>query len=245
MNGINVLSTAIAMVFSLILITCNKNPVAPDNGPITDQDGNIYQTIKIGDQVWMAENLRVTKYNDGTPITYVSGDTAWDTLSESGYCYFNNTTDTSLTHKYGALYNWSAVCSNKLSPKGWHVPTDNDWNTLENYLILNKHNWDGTTTGNKIAKSMASKSDWYTSTNTGAVGNDLALNNKSGFAAFPGGFRSGLGSFYDQGINCTWWSMTSTSGPSSRYLNYGFYYLSKDNLFSKSCGFSIRLVRDN
>jgi uncharacterized protein (TIGR02145 family) len=76
--------------------------------------------------------------------------------------------------KYGVLYNWFALATGKLAPQGWHVPTDADWDTLHNYLIANGYNWDGTTTGNKIAKSMAAQTDWYTGTTTvGAIGNYL------------------------------------------------------------------------
>ena len=131
-------------------------------GTITDFDGNGYQAVKIGNQVWTVENLRTTKYNDGTAIPYVTDSAAWVNLTTPGYCYFNNMVNADSIRKFGALYNWYAVDTKKLAPAGWHVPTDAEWDTLENYLIANGYNWDGTTDSNKIAKSLAAKTDWYT-----------------------------------------------------------------------------------
>jgi uncharacterized protein (TIGR02145 family) len=142
------------------------------------------------------------------------------------------------------LYNWYAANSSKLAPTGWHVPTDAEWDTLQKYLIANGYNWDGTKTGNKIAKAMAAKADWWTSPNTGAIGNDLTKNNRSGFSALPGGFRLLNSGFYSIGGVCYWWSATDSNEvfASSRHLGYGFDVILRDNVL-KSCGFSVRLVR--
>ncbi len=232
---------------TLLVITGGYEPVSADTntGSITDIDGNVYQTVRIGNQVWTVENLRTTKYNDGSAIPLVTDGTEWAALTTPGYCYYNNTTDADFIKKYGALYNWYAVNTKKLSLKGWHVPTDAEWTILENYLIANGYNWDGTTTENKIAKSMAAKTDWQTHTTPGAPGNDLSKNNRSGFSALPGGFRDDDGSFGFVGSGGYWWSATEL-GASSAYhrgLGYGFGGLAR-GYSSKSCGFSVRLLRD-
>jgi uncharacterized protein (TIGR02145 family) len=233
-------------------LSCNKsNPISNNNnsGSITDVDGNVYQTVKIGNQEWMAENLRVTKYNDGSAITKITDKTAWSSCSNTNspaYCYYSNTTNTDSIKKFGVIYNWNVVNTDKLAPAGWHVPDTTDWNILENYLIANGYNWDNTTIGNKIAKSLAAKTDWNTSSNDGAIGNDLTINNRSGFSALPGGYRDGVGDFYCLDSESIWWSTTvyGASAPYYRDLSYGgdgFYWFTKA---SKSCGFSVRLVRD-
>jgi uncharacterized protein (TIGR02145 family) len=231
-------------------VSCNKgNPVNNNNnGTITDADGNIYQTIKIGNQVWMAENLRTTKYNDGTAIPLVTDSAAWHYRTTPSYCYYSNTTNADSIKEFGALYNWYTVDTKKLAPAGWHVPSDSEWTVLKNYLVINGYNWDGTTdtaTYNKIAKSLASKTDWATSISAGAIGNDLTKNNSSGFSALPGGCRDGDGGFGTIGDGGDWWSATA-DGVSSACVR-GLAY-DGDNLVRgysvESCGFSVRLVRD-
>src|SRR5664280_817425 len=142
---------------------------------ITDIDGNVYTSVIIGTQVWFIENLKTTKYNDNTSIPLVTDITAWSALSTPAYCWQNNDAAANKA-TYGALYNWYAVdaASNNnknICPTGWHVPSDSDWTTLENYLIANGYNFDNTTTGNKIAKALASETGWAASSVDGAVGN--------------------------------------------------------------------------
>ena len=235
---------------AVVIITGGYEPVSADNdtGTVTDIDGNVYQTVKIGNQVWTVENLRTTKYNDGTPIPLVTDSAAWKALNNPGYCYYNNTTDANFIKKFGALYNWYAVNTKKLAPKGWHIPLDAEWTILQNYLIANGYNWDGTKTENKIAKSMAAKTDWViwvTATNTGAICNDLTKNNKSGFMALPGGYRDSNDDFISIGYFCDWWSATEYGASSAynRNLFYGIVLLNRYS-FSKSCGLSVRLLRD-
>jgi uncharacterized protein (TIGR02145 family) len=215
-------------------------------GTVTDTDGNVYQTVKIGNQVWTVENLRTTKYNDGSAIPPVTDGGSWAALATSGYCYYGNTANADSIIKFGALYNWYAVNSKKLAPAGWHVPTDAEWDTLRNYLIANGYNWDGSITDNKIAKSMAARTDWFTSTSTGAIGNDLTFNNRSGFTALPGGFRDNNGSFINIGNVGHWWTVVGTvpSGVFDRYLNFDYENIDRLNIdYFKTCGFSVRLVR--
>jgi uncharacterized protein (TIGR02145 family) len=220
-------------------------------GIVKDVDRNLYTTIKIGTQVWMAENLKTIKYNDGTDIPNVTDATAWDTLTTPAYCWYNNDADT-YKATYGALYNGYAVSTTtnggkNVCPSGWHVPTDDEWTTMENYLIAFGYNYDGTTSGNKYAKALASNTGWTSSTNAGAVGNTdyPAKRNVTGFTALPGGYRDFDGVFNYIGEYGIWWGSTEDIAYSfGRSLYYGFNDLIRD-LYVKECGFSVRCVRDN
>ncbi len=135
----------------------NENPVTPAAGTVTDNDGNVYHTVAIGKQVWMAEDLKTTKYNDGTPIPLVTDGTAWVNLNTPGCCWYNNDADT-YKATYGALYNWYAVNTGKLAPAGWRVASDADWKTLEMSLGMTQTQADstdyrGTDEGGKLKES--------------------------------------------------------------------------------------------
>ena len=195
-----------------------------------DADGYNYPVVQIGDQVWMAENLKTTRYRNGDPIT-------------QQWAYKN---DANNAAKYGRLYTWYAATDSRgIAPAGWHVPTDAEWTILENYLIANGYNYDGTTTGNKIAKALAATTDWYTYTGTGTPGADLTKNNSSGFTALPGGYRYYGGAFYYVGSSGYWWCSTEYNSADTWCRNLYYYYddLSR-NYDSKSCGFSVRCLRD-
>ncbi len=221
-------------------------------GSVTDIDGNVYQTVQIGNQVWTVENLRTTKYNDGSTITKITSNVTWDSCQYTftpGYCYSNNTTHPDTIKKWGALYNWYVVSPTnpkQIAPAGWHVPDSADWDTLRNYLIANGYNWDGTTSGNKIAKSMAAMTDWPNYTTTGKIGCNLSINNASGFSALPGGSRDSDGNFYHQGIYGLWWSATEINASHAwiHILRYYFEYLDGGDGGNKGSGFSVRLLRD-
>jgi len=219
---------------------------------VTDQDGNTYDYLTYGDQVWTVENAEMVTYRDGTPIPQVTDATEWANLTTGAWCYLNNDSSTGIIY-----FNWYAVAgihdndtntpNKELAPEGWHVPSDAEWTTLENYLIANGYNYDGTTTGNKIAKAMASTTGWNSSPNAGAVGNDQSLNNSSGFNAFPEGNRINNGSFNIAGYNAIFWSSTenNTNFAWYRYLFSNASYLLRYNDFSfKQYGFSVRFVRD-
>ncbi|MEY3679176.1 MAG: hypothetical protein RI924_1317, partial [Bacteroidota bacterium] len=181
----------------LFLFSCKTdNPAGPEYGTVTDIEGNVYKTLKIGDQQWMAENLKTHKLNDGTPIAYVTSDATWADVNNTNpmMCYYDNDVDNN-KNKYGALYNRHAVNTGKLAPAGWHVPTDADLKKLQDYLIANGYNYDGTTTGNKIAKSLAAKAGWDPDQEVGNVGNNQASNNKTGLNIVPAGYRTETGSF--------------------------------------------------
>jgi hypothetical protein len=210
---------------------------------VKDADGNIYHTVKIGNQLWTVENLRTTKFNDGTPIPQVTDDAGWKALASPGFCYYENNPENG--KKYGILYNWYAASSDKIAPKGWRVPTHEEQIALQQYLIANGYNCDGTITENKVAKSMTAKTDWDYDSVPGTAGHDLTTNNRTGFSALPTGSRWNDGSFHAMGRSVYWWSTTPGKGDDahmssihSRFAKYG------NNQHHKRSGFCIRLVRD-
>ena len=158
---------------------------------VTDIDGNIYNTVTIGVQTWMKENLKTTQYNDGTSIPLVPDDSIWAGLNTPAYCW-NENNEKSYKNTYGALYNWFAVNTGKLCPEGWHVSTDSDWTTMGNYLIANGYNYNGRTTANEYGKVLASDTGWSSSSINCAIGSDHYPDkrNSTGFSALPGGIRS-------------------------------------------------------
>jgi uncharacterized protein (TIGR02145 family) len=212
---------------------------------VKDFDGNEYKAVRIGNQVWMAENLRTTKYSDGTAIPLkVIDNNAWINLSTPGYCWWNNDSAT-YSVLYGAIYNWYAVNTGKLCPTGWHVPTDADWTLMENYLIANGYNYDGTNSGNKIAKSLAAATNWPLSSNTGAPGNTdyPSYCNKTGFTALPVPCR---GLTFD----CCeefgkWWSASKFDNSSAwlRVIYYDKAYVER-TYYLMVTGLSARCVKD-
>jgi len=196
-------------------------------GTVTDIDGNIYNTIAIGTQVWMVENLKTTRYKDGTNIPHITNDDVWALLTSSGYCWYNNNINNKNT--YGALYNWEAVKTGKLAPQGWHVPTDVELIVLANYLG-----------GEDIAggKLKETGTSHWASPNTGA-------NNDSKFSALPGGLRFFNGSF--DGINLVglWWSSSEkdTNDAWYRYLSNEDIRIDR-NINGKMAGLSVRCIKD-
>ena len=218
---------------------------------VTDIDGNTYDYIAYGTQVWTVDNAAMVTYRDGTLIPQVTGATEWSNLTTGAWCYHNN------DPTKPRFYNWYAVMgihdtdpstSNKeFAPEGWHVSSDAEWTTLENHLIANSYNYDQTNTGNKIAKSMASNTGWvFSSTEIGAVSNDQSLNNSSEFNAFPEATRINDGSFDSdgEGFDTIFWSSTVADlGSWYRLLNYESSSLGRGASNNQS-GFSVRFVRD-
>jgi len=211
---------------------------------ITDVDGNLYHTVTIGTQTWTVENLKTTKYNDGTSIPMVTDSATWTKLTTPGYCWYNNDGNT-YKNTYGALYNWYAVNSGKLVPAGWHVANEADWDIMQKYLIANGYNYDGTTDSNMIAKSIAAQMNWNTGTTTGTPGNNLGTNNRSGFSALPGGYRNSSGSFIAIGQYGGWWSATELSSTIGHYLGLAFNSVNLGRYANfKIDGFYVRLVHN-
>lgn len=215
--------------------------LAGENPTFTDpRDGKVYKTIKIGDQVWMAENLAYL------PIVNIQ----WATSISQPYYFVNgyNGTDTAEAKAtdnyktYGALYNWPAA--KEACPKGWHLPSNAEWTQLENYLINNGYGYDGN--ADNIAKALAATTNWYSSTITGTPGNDLLSNNSSGFSALPGGYINSIRDFVRTTSNGRWWSATESDiyNASTRSM---FFSSSIVNHYIdiKANGLSVRCIRDN
>jgi uncharacterized protein (TIGR02145 family) len=223
-----------------------KINVTDTSSTVFDADGNVYKIVNIGTQAWMVENLRTTKYNDNTAIPNVIYDNAWEAMTTPAYCWNNNDAATNKA-AYGALYNWYTVNTGKLAPKGWHVATDAEWTTLENYLIANGFNYDGTTTGNKIAKALGSATGWHSDTGEGTVGNTdyPAKRNATGFTALPGGFRLNDGAFSPIGHDGLWWSSSESGATTAgiRYVDFLASSLNRGGSY-KSKGLSVRCLRD-
>ena len=210
---------------------------------ITDVDGNVYNTITIGTQIWMTENLRVTHYRNGDPIITGLDDDAWSSTADGAFAIYNNEAANSLL--YGNLYNWYAVNDSRgLCPVGWHMPTNAEWEALENYLINNGFGYGGS--GSDIGKSMAMTSGWDESSVPGTVGNDQPGNNSSGFSALPAGFRNYTGVFSYLGTMGFWWSSTESSSVNaiSRFLQNTLSDL-QDAVYDKNKGLSVRCVKDS
>lgn len=219
-----------------------------DFAACTDSDGNNYKVVKIGTQTWMAENLKTTKYNDGTSI---QNDTALYLLKTPGYCWYNN--DSATYHnKYGVLYNWYTLTTGVLAPKGWHIPSDDEWRNLVIYLQANGYNYDSSTGANKYAKSLTATIDWINDVNTGVPGYELFKNNSTGFSALPGGSMNPYGGFEYISKNGYWWSITETTrtvyetAKTCAWIR-GIYYNSVSGYrlnYGKQCGFSVRCIKD-
>jgi len=222
-------------VFSLVVMGfvilfsngCKKNDEKPTK--VTDLDGNSYDTVAIGTQVWMVQNLKTSKFNDGISIPLVTSNSAWASLTTPGYCFYDNEATINKA-TYGAIYNWYSVNTGKLCPTGWHVPSDAEWTTLTNFLGgLN-------IAGGKLKETGISH--WVTP-NDGAT-------NSSGFTALPAGYRNEAGSFANINDDDFWWSTTTSTSQTtkawSRGVNYNYPYVYND-YYLKSFGFSVRCIR--
>ncbi len=204
---------------------------------MTDYDGNVYETVRIGDQCWMAENLRVTHYRNGDPIPNVTNGTEWLDLTTGAYCNYNN--DEGHVAVYGRLYNWfAAVDSRNIAPIGWHVPSDEEYKQLEMYLGMSStdadaENWRGTDEGGKLKETGYT---YWESPNTGAT-------NESGFAARGAGSR--YASFFGVGETARLWT-TTVGVPNTaweRLLSYNSAQIRRTHP-NNDHGLSIRCVRD-
>jgi len=196
---------------------------------VMDIDGNIYHTVNIGEQVWMIENLKTTKFRDGTPIKYEPNFISWMNAGIAYCSYENNETN---KNTYGALYNWSAVNSGKLCPEGWRVPNEEDWNILAEYLGGKDK------AGGKLKESGTNH---WSSPNTGAT-------NKSRFTALPGGNRGDDGfdgNFTKISTHGYWWSSDEYTHEYAyfRSISYKSEYLSKGHT-SKMVGLSVRCIKN-
>lgn len=179
------------LALTISISGCDKDDDTTPSDPVTDHDGNTYATVRIGNQVWMKENLNVTHYNDGEAITLVTDSEVWEELSTPGYCWYDN--DPENGEVYGALYNWHTVNTGKLCPTGWHVPSRDEWDEMTDLFG-----------GRDVAGGAlkATGTEHWNAPNTGAT-------NESGFTALPAGARSRVnGEFSNQGVTAYFWTST-------------------------------------
>jgi uncharacterized protein (TIGR02145 family) len=203
----------------------------PPEGTVMDVDGNIYNLINIGTQVWMKENLKVTKYNNGDLIGTTSPATK-DIRAETATKYqWAPNGDESNVATYGRLYTWYAVGTGKLCPSGWHVPSDAEWEKLSTFL------GGDSVSGGKLKDTGTTH---WQSPNAGAT-------NETGFSALPGGTRSNEGYFWGMGRYATYWSSTQNDFGSNAWVR-GLYYdtsIIARGYGSEQLGFSVRCIKDN
>lgn len=230
-----------SLVFIAVLQSCNTDsPEQPvvETGSVSDIEGNTYKTVKIGNQWWTAENLRVTKFNDGSAITFIdenANDTLWSQANEPAYTTINN-------GQFGLLYNYAVVESSlNIAPEGWHVATDEDWKALEKEIGMSQNEsgslgWRGTTEAELLtAKNSAGWPEGAT-----LFGKDTYQ-----FNAKPGGCRVFNGELNLQGNTAFWWT-ASTDGNEAWYR---YFDASQTRIFRqhtyKEYGMSIRCVKNN
>jgi uncharacterized protein (TIGR02145 family) len=251
-KNIRILLTFSLIIIFFLILSVNRSNSQSTNGEtglqakiVKDIDGNVYNTVTIGTQVWLKENLKTTKYNDGTTIPNITVDTTWATITSGAYCDYLNTSTNSTT--YGKLYNWYVTDNNtatkiksnrgkNVCPTGWHVPSDLEWVKLKTYL------GGDSVTGGKLKETGSTH---WTNPNWGAT-------NESGFTALPGGLRYYDGRFsriWDEGY---WWSSTEFFHQVNlknatlawfSIVGYADVRISRENAL-KTCGFSIRCLKD-
>ena len=222
------LSNIITLCILIILIfSCKKEDEKPPD-PVTDIEVNTYKTVRIGTQIWMAENLKTTKNNDGTNIPLVTDSVAWRNLTTQAYCMYNKI-DTAYKRTYGLLYNAYTADSGKVCPTGWHLPRIEEWQQLSDFLA------DSIYSGGKLKETGTTH---WMSPNRGAT-------NTTGFSALPAGIRYFEGSFTAILYYTAFWSATSSGNEEEEYSSL-YYGDAKVNMgyVSKKHGFSIRCVKD-
>ena len=239
--------TFLVGIMGLSLWGCwDKEPAIPDNplngrttavfnptknyGTVTDIEGNVYKTIVIGTQTWMAENLRTTKYRNGDEIYNVTSNDTWNSLLSTGaYCTYANTTNLDTIATYGRLYNFFAVADNRqLAPQGWRVATMDDWLTLTDYL-------GGDTIASNKMKEVGNK-HWE---------DPFLSDNSSGFTALPGSDRYLAKNTDQMGFYGVWWTSSEYNETGAGFL-YLYYYSS--NIYRgvnyKKNGYSVRCIKE-
>ncbi len=231
----HLISWLVILIFTTCGIKKETKTSKSNNIIVTDIDGNKYRAVTIGTQVWMAENLKTTRYNDGSSITFVQDSTNWGDSLKGAYCYYGNSIDNQ--DHYGNLYNWYAVNDpHKLAPKGWHIPTSNEWAILLNHL-------GGESKASPKLRQQGSKFWAYP---------NYKANNESGFNALPGGFRFSQGNFYnweysELGTSGSFWTSTPYE-KRKYYANFIKIYLGNTSIGvmggDKNNGMSVRCIKD-
>jgi uncharacterized protein (TIGR02145 family) len=251
----------IAGLLFAVATACDKSDDpdgdTPNAGTVKDADGNVYKIVTIGTQVWMEENLKTTKYRNDKPIEYPGNDNnAWQSNITGSYAWHNN--DIDWKDSYGALYNWHAVNnSNGLCPNGWHVPSDDEWTELLDYVAAQGYpnEWNSPNSAGNALRSCRQVSS--------PLGGDCATSehprwnlhnihygtDEFGFSALPGGFRNMDGSFFGLGLTSGYWSSTQFEFDALHawdrtLVNDNDYVYLGHNVRAKGYGFSVRCVRD-
>lgn len=214
-------------------------------GILTDVEGNTYQTITIGNQTWMAENLISTKFRNGENIPTITDNEKWRNLKTAAQSTYNNGNDSNSIHKFGRFYNYYAVVdSRNIAPAGWHVATDAEWTSLIDYLNSNLG------ISKSVAQALAAKIDWTESNIQGAIGcidseTYSSINNSTGFCALPSGIRTNTGEFNSLIKYSAWWTTKENNNYTSWFRSLNFYGLvPKQNFYNKEYGLSVRCVKD-
>ena len=216
--------------------------ICSNNLTVTDIDGNVYETVILGEQLWMAENLKTTHYQNGDDIPHVIDTSDWDALSTGAYCeYENNPINSDI---YGRLYNWYTIDDSRgVCPEGFHVPSDDEIKQLEMFLGMSQQEANGVSfRGTDEGSQLAGRADLW---NDGDLENNPAFDS-AGFVAIPGGARIGGNiNFIDMGIWGDYWSST-TQDWGAWVRNFAYYNsASHRQICDKHYGMAIRCVSDN
>ncbi len=218
-----------SLLLTILICSCSKDKTTPPSfGTVTDIDGNVYNTVTIGTQIWMIDNLRALHYNNGDTIQNLTDDSQWAGTASGAYCWYGNE-ETQHKSIYGALYNYYAVADiRNICPADWRVPALADWNILQSYLGGN------TVAGGKMKE--AGNTHWY-APNDGA-------NNESNFLALPGGDRVPTGPFELIGQLAEFWSLTDPTA-STAYVFFQSFETGQlySNQFDKKFGLSVRCIK--
>jgi uncharacterized protein (TIGR02145 family) len=227
-----------AIIIAIIIVIASRTVVSWKDRVESEKFMSIdsYKTVTIGNQVWMAENLKTTRLNDGTPIPLVKGNTEWEQLSTPAYCWYENDRGT-YKETYGALYNWFAVNTGKLCPSGWHVPSDTEWTKLTVFLGDIDYP-EKPVAGIKLKE--AGNTHW-------AFNDSINATNEYGFTALPGGYRTIYGVFWGFSSEGSWWSSTedgyNSAFAKNREMQYDYSNVTDIQQY-KQFGMSVRCVKD-
>lgn len=228
-----------ALTIGLLMLSngCSKDDTKSieneiDKNVVKDVDGNVYKVVTIGTQTWMAENLKTTKYNDGSTIPLVTDREKWNALKTPGYCWYENDRTTYFGNAFGALYNWYTVYTGKLCPKGWQMPTKEAWETLVTFLGGED---------NAGGKLKSSGSAYWQSPNGGAT-------NETGFTALPSGSRYYSTSFKELGKFTNYWASTQVADNQKNAWYFALNYNDSEGQIypygEKLTGHSVRCIKD-
>lgn len=200
-----------------------------------DASGNNYAVVRIGTQTWMAENLKTTHYQDGSMIDNVTDNSLWANLTSGAWCDYSNLSENG--KKYGHLYDYY-VLRKKIEPISWHIPKEEEWRYLFDYVSANLE------INQSMGKALASNSDWNNSNNSSSIGNNLTLNNSTGFGALPSGYCSKLHGFFNLGSTCLFFREPKVGESWGEGCGFSGSYNGLISVSGMSIGISIRCIKD-